>query len=57
MSRERAVTYANHVVQYLGSPDVTPQDRAILMASLAQVEATLEVADRLQGGMLIRSPG
>lgn len=57
MSRENAIAYMNRVVQMLNEENVEPRDRALVLASLAQTEATLDVADRIQAGLALDVTG
>jgi len=51
MSAERADSYVNRVVKILNEETLEPRDKALIMAGLAQVEATLEMVDRLKNGI------
>jgi len=51
MSREHAISYINRAVQILNQEDFPPRDKALILASLAQAEATLEVADLFSAGL------
>lgn len=57
MSREHAISYLNRVVRILDEGHFDPRDEALILSSLAQVEATLELADKATAGLPLSVPG
>jgi hypothetical protein len=56
MSEARSISYMNRAVEIFNENEsLTAAEKALILASLAQVEATLEVVDRLKNGL--RIPG
>lgn len=51
MSEATARTYIGHAVAVLNSENLPPRDQALIFASLAQAEATLEVVSLLRNGL------
>jgi hypothetical protein len=54
MSEADARTYVTEAVRMLRDNDFDPDDRAMLLATIAQAEATLAVLDRLKEGISLR---
>jgi hypothetical protein len=56
MSEERCIDFMNRVTKIFNQePGLSPRDKALILASLAQVEATLEVADQLKAGIKLQA--
>ncbi len=51
MSEANARTHVTEAVRMLRDNDFDPDDRAVLLAMIAQAEATLAVLDRLKEGI------
>jgi hypothetical protein len=56
VSRDHAVSYLNRVVEMLEEETFEPRDKALILASLAQVEVLLEIADRAKAGLPVNLP-
>jgi hypothetical protein len=56
VSRERAVNYVNRAIEILSQGGISLADKAIILTGLAQVEATLEVADQIENGLQLGDP-
>jgi hypothetical protein len=57
MSEANARTHVTEAVRMLRDNDFDPDDRAMLLATIAQAEATLAVLDRLKEGISLRHAG
>jgi hypothetical protein len=51
MSEQHAKAHINRVVKIFNEEQLEPRDRAIILASLAQAEATLELVERFRDGI------
>lgn len=51
MSEQHATSYINQVVRILDEEQLDPGEKALILASLAQAEATLELVDQLRAGL------
>lgn len=51
MSETTARTYIGHAVNILNTENLDPRDKALIFASLAQAEATLEAVELVKSGV------
>jgi hypothetical protein len=55
MSKERCIDYANRAIKIISEENLPPGERALVLSSLAQVEATLELLDQFKKGIKLES--